>query len=219
MQIEMDAAIQLRKQLKPAAERAGARMSFMPILLKVCAPRAPPASARALPDASRRFAPQAASLALDEHPVLNSSLSADGTSITYHGSHHMGVAMDTPRGLLVPVVTDVHERSVVEIALELSRLQELGQANRLGERELTGATFTCVCCPSVRVRVRVRGSRASLARPPVRLCVAGCPTLAASAARTPHPSLRRRRWPLARWARSNGSRALTPTTRWCPSVS
>lgn len=50
---------------------------------------------------------KATSLALSEFPILNSSIAADGTSYTMHGTHNIGLAMDTPNGLLVPNVKDV----------------------------------------------------------------------------------------------------------------
>lgn len=47
---------------------------------------------------------QAASLALSEYPILNSSLNEDATQLTYHASHDISLAMDTPQGLLVPSI-------------------------------------------------------------------------------------------------------------------
>ena len=58
------------------------------------------------------------------------------------GGHNIAIAMDTPRGLLVPNVKDVQDKSVLEIAAELNRLSALGAEGRLGEDELTGGTFT-----------------------------------------------------------------------------
>jgi len=50
--------------------------------------------------------------------------------------------MDTPRGLLVPVIRDCQQKSIIDIAQDLVRLQALGADNKLGEAELTGGTFT-----------------------------------------------------------------------------
>ncbi|KAK1786541.1 hypothetical protein P4O66_002990 [Electrophorus voltai] len=58
------------------------------------------------------------------------------------GSHNIGLAMDTPQGLLVPSVKNVQALSVFEIAAELNRLQALGSAGQLGPADLTGGTFT-----------------------------------------------------------------------------
>ena len=57
-------------------------------------------------------------------------------------AHNIGLAMDTPRGLLVPNVKNCEQRSILDIAYEINRLQALGTANKLGEEELTGGTFT-----------------------------------------------------------------------------
>ena len=56
--------------------------------------------------------------------------------------HNIGIAMDTPRGLLVPNVKGVQDKSIFEIAQDLTRLGEMGAAGKLGEAELTGGTFT-----------------------------------------------------------------------------
>lgn len=69
-------------------------------------------------------------------------MNADCTEVTIKGSHNIGIAMDTPRGLLVPNVKNVQDKSVLDIARELSRLQTLGAANKLGTADLTGGTFT-----------------------------------------------------------------------------
>ncbi|KAI5607934.1 lipoamide acyltransferase component of branched-chain alpha-keto acid dehydrogenase complex, mitochondrial, partial [Silurus asotus] len=57
-------------------------------------------------------------------------------------SHNIGLAMDTPQGLLVPNVKNVQMLSVYEIAMELNRLQALGVSGQLGTPDLTGGTFT-----------------------------------------------------------------------------
>lgn len=57
-------------------------------------------------------------------------------------SHNIGLAMDTPQGLLVPNVKGVQALSVFEIAAELNRLQALGSGGQLGTADLTGGTFT-----------------------------------------------------------------------------
>lgn len=66
----------------------------------------------------------------------------NGLRLTVHVDHNLGFAMDTPGGLLVPNVKKVQERSVVEIARELSRLQLLGQQGRLQREDLSDGTLT-----------------------------------------------------------------------------
>ena len=80
------------------------------------------------------------------HPKLNSHL--DTTSdpkkphLIFKASHHFGIAVDTPHGLLVPVVRDVEKHSVLSLAGEIHRLSESAQAGRLTPAEFKDATFT-----------------------------------------------------------------------------
>jgi len=79
-------------------------------------------------------------LALVEHPALNASLVED--RIVEHAAVHIGIAVDTERGLLVPVVRDAEGRSVREIATEAARLIEAARTGTSRPEELTGGTFT-----------------------------------------------------------------------------
>lgn len=124
-EIEMTQAMNMRRRLqhaedaaRTAEDPATTKVTLMPIMLK------------------------AASLALREYPILNASLSEDLTEITQHAAHNIGVAMDTSKGLLVPVIKNVQHLSIFEIAQELSRLQQLGSAGKLGGDDLSGATFS-----------------------------------------------------------------------------
>ena len=69
--------------------------------------------------------------ALSKFPILNSHVNEDCSAVTIRASHNIGLAMDTPRGLLVPNVKNVEQLSVLEIAKELNRLQDLGSAGKL----------------------------------------------------------------------------------------
>ena len=79
-------------------------------------------------------------LTLLEHPDLNASL-IDGT-IVHHDAVHIGLAVDTERGLLVPVVTDAHRKSVHQIAADTSELIPRVQSGSIGTDRLRGSTFT-----------------------------------------------------------------------------
>ncbi|KAF0972022.1 hypothetical protein FDP41_009718 [Naegleria fowleri] len=114
----VDNLIVLRQHLKKMAEKQGVKLSYMPFIIK------------------------AVSLALNEYPILNSSLSEDESEIIYKADHNIGVAMDTPNGLLVPNIKRVQTKSIMEIAAELNRLQELGKQGKLGMDDLKGGTFT-----------------------------------------------------------------------------
>ena len=115
----MDELMALRKILKPMAAAHGVpNFTLMPLLVK------------------------ATSLALSEHPLLNSQISADGKQLAYKASHNIGVAMDTPSGLLVPNIKDVQHRTLLSIALELARLAADAKAGKLQPADLKGGTFT-----------------------------------------------------------------------------
>lgn len=88
------------------------------------------------------FAIKAVSLAMDEFPILNSSIDVKEMTLTYHAQHDIGVAIDSPRGLIVPVIRNCQNLSIWEIALELNKLRQLTEDGSLGEKHLKGATFT-----------------------------------------------------------------------------
>ena len=79
-------------------------------------------------------------VALQEFPALNASLHADG--IVQHTAVHIGMAVDTERGLLVPVVRDVHKKSVQAIAAESALLSANARAGKISADDLRGGTFT-----------------------------------------------------------------------------
>ncbi|KAL8387634.1 hypothetical protein RB595_009777 [Gaeumannomyces hyphopodioides] len=92
------------------------------------------------------FVIKAVSLALYEYPILNARLDTTGPggkpTLVFRQQHNIGVAMDTPQGLLVPVVKNVNERNVLSVAAELNRLQALAQAGRLSPQDMSGGTIT-----------------------------------------------------------------------------
>ncbi len=80
--------------------------------------------------------------ALKAHPELNASLDLAAGEIVRKGYFHLGVAADTERGLIVPVVRDVDTKGVIEIAAELTDIAERARAGKLTPDEMQGATFT-----------------------------------------------------------------------------
>lgn len=117
-EIDMSKLVELRKDLKDASLARGIKLSYMPFMVKAC------------------------SMALLHFPILNSSLNTQAETITYKAGHNIGLAMDTPMGLLVPNIKGVQQLSVFEIAVELSRLQNLGLAGKLSTQDLSGGTFS-----------------------------------------------------------------------------
>jgi pyruvate dehydrogenase E2 component (dihydrolipoamide acetyltransferase) len=78
--------------------------------------------------------------ALKQHPVLNSSV--EGDQITYHGAEHLGIAVDTERGLLVPVIANAGDLNMGGIARKISELAARTRDNKVTPDELGGGTFT-----------------------------------------------------------------------------
>ena len=78
--------------------------------------------------------------ALKQHPVVNASLEED--SITYHGAEHLGIAVDTERGLLVPVIFDAGDLNMGGVARKIADVAARTRENKILPNELGGGTFT-----------------------------------------------------------------------------
>jgi pyruvate dehydrogenase E2 component (dihydrolipoamide acetyltransferase) len=109
---------QLRARFAPKAEEAGGKMTVTAIALKVC------------------------SAALKVFPQFNASIDLEKEEIVYKQYIHIGVAVDTDRGLLVPVIRDVDKKNIVELAVELSQLSKKAREKKLTPAEMEGGTFT-----------------------------------------------------------------------------
>lgn len=88
------------------------------------------------------FIVKAAVAALKKYPAMNSSLDDDAQEIVYYSRYDIGIATDTPQGLMVPVVKGADALSVFEIAAEIRRLAEAAQKGKIKADELKGSTFT-----------------------------------------------------------------------------
>jgi len=107
-----------RKSMKAEAEQRGTRLTPMPFLLKACAH------------------------ALRDNPKFNASVTADGENLVYKQYVHIGIAVDTPVGLLVPVIRDVDRKSLWELADEVVELAEKARERKLKPAEMQGGCFT-----------------------------------------------------------------------------
>ena len=85
---------------------------------------------------------KALSLAMREFPIINASVSQDGEAIEYHSSHHIGFAIDTPKGLIVPNIKDVQALSIYQIAQRIQELVKAALHNQLSAEDLRGGTVT-----------------------------------------------------------------------------
>ena len=88
------------------------------------------------------FFAKAAVEALAAYPSLNASIDQAAGTVTYHGEVNLGVAVDTDRGLLVPVVRDAGDLSVAGLARRITDLADRTRTNRVSPDELSGGTFT-----------------------------------------------------------------------------
>jgi pyruvate dehydrogenase E2 component (dihydrolipoamide acetyltransferase) len=117
-EIDGGALIALRQALKPVAEQRGVRLTYMPLLIKLLIPL------------------------LKEFPIFNASLDEEKREIVYKRSYHIGVATDSPEGLLVPVMRNADRLTLMEVAAKLEKLIEGAQKRTLAVPEASGSTFT-----------------------------------------------------------------------------
>lgn len=88
------------------------------------------------------FIMKAVVAALRQHPTLNASLDEAQNRLVLKRYYHLGIATDTPEGLIVPVVKDVDQKNLLTLATELARLTELARTRSLALTDLRGGTFT-----------------------------------------------------------------------------
>jgi 2-oxoglutarate dehydrogenase E2 component (dihydrolipoamide succinyltransferase) len=88
------------------------------------------------------FFAQATVEALKQHPKVNASIDTERGQITYHGAEHLGIAVDTERGLLVPVIHEAGDLNIAGLARRIADLAERTRANKITPDEMSGGTFT-----------------------------------------------------------------------------
>jgi pyruvate dehydrogenase E2 component (dihydrolipoamide acetyltransferase) len=109
---------ELRKRFAPKAEKAGGKMTMTAIALKVV------------------------SSALKAFPQFNASIDMSTEEIIYKHYINIGVAVDTDRGLLVPVIRDVDKKNIIELAVELSTISKKARDKKLTAEDMEGGSFT-----------------------------------------------------------------------------
>jgi 2-oxoglutarate dehydrogenase E2 component (dihydrolipoamide succinyltransferase) len=80
--------------------------------------------------------------ALRIHPNVNASLDLDAGNVTYHDAEHLGIAVDTERGLVVPVIKDAGDLNLAGLAKRIADLADRTRTNKISPDELSGGTFT-----------------------------------------------------------------------------
>ncbi|MCG9714904.1 pyruvate dehydrogenase complex dihydrolipoyllysine-residue acetyltransferase [Shewanella insulae] len=88
------------------------------------------------------FMMKAVAKTLQQFPVFNASLSADGESLIKKKYYHIGVAVDTPNGLVVPVVRDVDKKGIIELSAELMEISVKAREGKLKAADMQGSCFT-----------------------------------------------------------------------------
>jgi pyruvate dehydrogenase E2 component (dihydrolipoamide acetyltransferase) len=107
-----------RQAQKGAAAARDVRLTFLPFLMKACV------------------------AVLRELPEFNSSLNGDGTGLIYKRYFHIGVAVDTPDGLVVPVVRDVDKKGILELAAELMEVSARARNGKMLPADMQGGCFS-----------------------------------------------------------------------------
>ncbi|WP_158774792.1 pyruvate dehydrogenase complex dihydrolipoyllysine-residue acetyltransferase [Cobetia sp. L2A1] len=107
-----------RKSMKAEAEAAGAKLTPLPFMIK------------------------AAAHALAKYPQFNVSLKSDGETLVHKKYVHIGIAVDTPDGLMVPVIRNADQKSLLDLAKESVELAKKAQTKKLKREEMTGGCFT-----------------------------------------------------------------------------
>jgi pyruvate dehydrogenase E2 component (dihydrolipoamide acetyltransferase) len=80
--------------------------------------------------------------ALRVHPIVNASIDVEAGTVTYHEAEHLGIAVDTERGLVVPVIRDAGDLNLAGLAKRIADLAERTRTNKISPDELSGGTFT-----------------------------------------------------------------------------
>jgi 2-oxoglutarate dehydrogenase E2 component (dihydrolipoamide succinyltransferase) len=119
VEVDLTRVARLRDRVKNEFEaREGVKLSYLP------------------------FFALAACEALREHPAVNASIDVEAGTATYHDSVHLGIAVDTPRGLLVPVIKDASDLNLSGLARKIADLADRTRGNHITPDELGGGTFT-----------------------------------------------------------------------------
>jgi 2-oxoglutarate dehydrogenase E2 component (dihydrolipoamide succinyltransferase) len=119
VEVDVTKIAAVRNRVKKSFEqREGVKLTFLPFFAK------------------------AACEALKQYPTVNASINQVEGTVTYFEAEHLGIAVDTERGLLVPVVRDAGDLNIAGLARKISELAERTRINKLSPDELSGGTFT-----------------------------------------------------------------------------
>jgi pyruvate/2-oxoglutarate dehydrogenase complex dihydrolipoamide acyltransferase (E2) component len=117
-EVDLSALVALREKARATAERQGVKLTYLPFILK------------------------AAAASLREHPKLNAVIDGEKSEILLKREYHLGIAVETDEGLLVPVIRDVDRKTLFDLAREIEAVVDRARAGKLERTELQGGTFT-----------------------------------------------------------------------------
>lgn len=117
-EIDASALAEARHELNEEIAATGNRISFLPFFVKACV------------------------IALQAHPRFNASLNMNDETVTYHGNCNIGIATATPEGLIVTVVHNAEQKSILQIGDEIATLASLARERRVSVEQIRGGTFT-----------------------------------------------------------------------------
>ncbi|MGA2788840.1 MAG: 2-oxo acid dehydrogenase subunit E2 [Verrucomicrobiota bacterium] len=109
---------ELRKKYAPVYEKKGTKLTLTPLVLKALVET------------------------LKKHPIFNSSLDEAAQAVVFKDYFHIGIAVDTEQGLIVPVIRDADKKSLLDLAKELEQLAQKARERKVTAEELKGGTFT-----------------------------------------------------------------------------
>ena len=119
VEVDITKVAQLRQKAKADFQaKHGVKLTFMPFLAL------------------------AAVEALQEHPVVNSSIDQEAGTVTYHDGEHLGIAVDTPKGLIVPVIRDAGDLNLAGLSKRIADVADRTRNNKISPDEISGGTFT-----------------------------------------------------------------------------
>ncbi|MDD2331088.1 MAG: dihydrolipoamide acetyltransferase family protein [Candidatus Cloacimonetes bacterium] len=124
-EVEVSELVKLRTMLKGKYQDKGISISYLPFVIK------------------------ALTLALKEYPVLNAELDLEGGNIIYKHYYNLGIAVDTPEGLVVPVIRNADRKSIIELAQELASISEKAKQRKLNLEDLRDGTFSITSYGSI----------------------------------------------------------------------
>lgn len=117
-EVDVTALVELRAKEKEKMEKKGIKLTYLPFIAKACV------------------------AALQNHPYMNASIDDSTQEVVLKKYYHIGIAVDTEDGLIVPVVRNVDQKSIVQLSKEMQELAEKTRARKTSPEDLKGSTFT-----------------------------------------------------------------------------